>query len=72
MRVSRVVTVVLSLIVFLLPAGAQTTAGSIVGTVTDPSGAVIGGAGITVTNIDTGIATKTATDNSGNYVVTPL
>src|SRR5215467_14578921 len=51
---------------------AQTTAGSIVGTVTDPSGAVIAGANITVTNVDTNIAVKTTTDASGEYVVTPL
>jgi hypothetical protein len=51
---------------------AQTTSGSIVGTVTDVSGAAVPGAPVTVTNVDTNIATKTATDTSGNYVVTPL
>src|ERR1051325_5706204 len=48
----------------LLPLTAQTTTGSIVGTVTDKTGAVVPGA--------SGIATKTPTDSSGNYVVTPL
>jgi len=62
----------LSLIAVVLPLGAQTTAGSIVGTVTDPSGAVIAGAAITVTNIGTNIAVKTTTDSAGEYVVTPL
>ncbi len=56
----------------LVPLGAQTTSGSIVGTVTDPSGGLIPGATITVTNIDTNIAVKATTDASGNYVVTPL
>ncbi len=51
---------------------AQTTEGSIVGTVTDPSGAVISGAIVTVTNMDTGIAVKATTDAGGAYVVTPL
>src|SRR5690242_208315 len=51
---------------------AQTTSGSIVGTITDPSGAVIGGANITITNVDTNISVKTTTDQAGNYVVTPL
>src|SRR6516164_4692036 len=60
------------LIVFLLPLGAQTTTASIVGTVTDPSAAVIGNAAITVTNLDTNISVKTTTDQAGNYVVTPL
>ena len=65
-------TFVLCLIAFLAPLGAQTTAGSIVGTVSDPSGAVIAGANVTITNIDTNIAVKTTTDASGEYVVTPL
>jgi hypothetical protein len=51
---------------------AQTTTGSIVGTVTDKTSAVVPTATVTVTNVDTGIATKTVTDTSGNYVVTPL
>src|SRR5215475_1186471 len=56
----------------VLPGSAQTTAGSIIGTVVDPTQAVVSNASVTVTNIDTGIATKTVTDSSGNYAVTPL
>ena len=63
---------VLLLVVSLGPLRAQTTAGAILGTVTDPSGGSIAGATITVTNMDTSIAVKGATDGSGNYVVTPL
>ncbi len=59
---------VLCLIVAVVPLGAQTTAGSIVGTVTDPSGAIIAGAAITITNMGTNIAVKTTTDSSGEYV----
>src|SRR5215471_18189002 len=55
-----------------LPLTAQTTTGSIVGTVTDVTGAVVPGAAVTITNVDTGIATKAPTDSSGNYVVTAL
>src|SRR5262245_39324845 len=52
---------------------AQTTTGSIVGTVSDPSGAVVAGATVTVTNEGTGIvAIKTTTDAAGNYVATTL
>ena len=58
--------------VIAMPLGGQTTTGSIVGTVTDPSGAVIGGATVVITNMDTGIAVKTSTDTAGSYVVTPL
>src|SRR5579862_6125161 len=63
---------VLCLIASFSPLSAQTTAGSIVGTVTDPSGAVIAGANITITNMGTNIAVKTTTDTAGEFVVTPL
>jgi hypothetical protein len=61
--------------IFLLACGAgraQTTAGSIVGLVTDASGAAVPHATVTVTNMGTNIAVKTTTSTSGNYVVTPL
>ena len=67
-----VLVLVLCLFVSLAPLSAQTTTGSIVGTVTDPSGAVIAGANVTVANMDTGISMKTSSDSTGNYVVTPL
>ena len=51
---------------------AQTTTGSIVGTVTDTSGGILSNAGVTVTNMDTNISVKTNTDAAGNFVVTPL
>jgi hypothetical protein len=60
------------LIASFSPLRAQTTAGSIVGTVTDPSGAVIAGAVVTITNMGTNIGVKTKTDAAGEYVVTPL
>ena len=43
------------------------TTGSIFGTLKDPSGAVIPGAQVTVTNISQGIQTKTTTDDKGVY-----
>jgi hypothetical protein len=48
-------------------AKAQTITGSVNGTVTDPSGAVIPNAKVTATNVDTGIATATTTNNDGVY-----
>lgn len=48
---------------------AQTITGSVRGTVTDPSGAVVAGAKVAVTNIGTGVTTRTATDKSGLYNV---
>ena len=35
---------------------AQRTTGTLVGTVTDPTGAILPGAEITVTNVDTGVS----------------
>src|SRR4051812_40613471 len=58
--------------VFVFRIVAQSTTGSIVGTVTDPSGALVPGATITVTDMGTNSETRTTTDQSGNYVVTPL
>ncbi len=46
---------------------AQTITGSIRGTVTDPSGAVIAGASVTATNVSTGVNTRTLTDKDGEY-----
>jgi len=53
----------------LLPAGAQSTVatGSIQGTVTDPNGAVVPNASITITNQSTGQTSKLTSSSSGNY-----
>ncbi len=48
------------------------TTGSIFGTLKDPSGAVIPGATITVTNTAQGIQTKTVTDEKGAYTFPSL
>src|SRR6185369_1421388 len=69
---SKITRIAFCLALAFLPAMAQTTTGSIVGTVTDKTGAVVPGAALTVTNIDTGSSNKTITDSSGNYAVTPL
>jgi hypothetical protein len=50
----------------------QTTYGSLTGTVTDQSGAVIPNASITVTNEATGIQRSTTTSTAGVYVVPNL
>jgi len=48
-------------------ATAQTITGSIRGTVTDPSGAVIANANVTATNVATGVTARTITNGSGLY-----
>jgi len=61
----------IGVIAVLLCAGivsqAQTITGSVNGTVTDPSGAVIPNAKVVATNVDTGVATDTTTNNDGIY-----
>src|SRR5450631_1973683 len=61
---------VLFLAVFAVPAFAQEA--TIVGTVTDPSGAAVPNVSITVTNADTGIARALTTSSDGQYVVPDL
>ena len=51
---------------------AQTTFATITGTVTDSSGAVIRGAAVTATNVETSVATKTTTNDDGVYTVAQL
>jgi Carboxypeptidase regulatory-like domain/TonB dependent receptor len=57
---------------FASSAAAQTTFGSIMGTVTDPSGAVVPGAAVTVTNAGTGAIRRVTTNPSGVFNVPDL
>jgi hypothetical protein len=45
---------------------------TIVGTVTDPTGSVIPNASITITNVETGVARSTTSNQAGQYVVPDL
>jgi hypothetical protein len=51
---------------------AQAVYGSIQGTVTDPSGAAVNGAKVTVTSQTKNVSTETTSNESGNYSVTHL
>ena len=46
--------------------------GTIQGTVTDPSGAIVAGATVTATNVDTGVQTIRKTTDAGFFVLSPL
>ena len=60
------------LVLAVCPAVGQDTTGKIVGIVSDPSGAVVAGAKVTVTNTGTQIAHQTVTDKQGYYQVLEL
>jgi Carboxypeptidase regulatory-like domain/TonB-dependent Receptor Plug Domain len=65
----------ISLVFVLLAAvslSAQTFRGTILGTVTDPSGAVLPGAKVTVKNTGTGIERTTETSADGSYALSEL
>ncbi len=52
-----------------LTATAQTVTGSVRGTVTDSSGAIVAGASVTATNSATGVQTKDTTNQAGEYSI---
>ena len=58
--------------VLACPAVAQIESGTFVGTVHDASGAVVSGAVVTVTNVETNVAHKTTTNEQGEYNVSHL
>src|SRR5437763_8418612 len=64
----------MSAVVLLFSAtlNAQVDTGSITGTVKDPSGAVIGGAKVTLTNEGTGASLSTTTGPDGTYKFAPV
>jgi len=53
-------------------ASAQTDQGTIIGIVTDTSGAVVSGARVTLTSVDTGFTLTRQTDPSGVYTFSPI
>lgn len=61
------------ILIFCAPVSfAQVDTGTISGTVKDPQGAVIPGAKVMVTNVDTASTVVTTTRTDGTYIVTPL
>jgi hypothetical protein len=66
-------TVLLAALVLLFAAQAVAQSeATIVGTVTDPSGAAVANANITITNLDTGLSRTMNTSGDGQYVVPDL
>jgi len=77
MRQARIATLhaccLLAVLVFFAPRiAAQGLFGTVSGVVTDPSGAVVPGAAVKVTNIQTNVVTTLTTNNVGAYNATSL
>src|SRR5437667_5423225 len=68
----RNLTVVVCLLFFALCAFAQTDRGTLTGTVSDPSGAVIPGASIEARNVQTGAMYQAGSSETGNYTLAQL
>lgn len=51
---------------------AQAVSGNLIGTVTDPSGALVSGAKVSITSVAKGFSVTTTTNESGNYSQTQL
>ena len=72
-RLQTLSTIFISMFLALAtPLWAQKDAGAIVGSVRDPSGAVVTGAKVTVTDVDRGQSFSATTNESGEYVASPL
>jgi hypothetical protein len=63
----RIVVVLSILLAFGSSVFAQTSKGFVVGTVTDPNGAVIVGANVKITNISTGVSRETVSASDGSF-----
>src|ERR1700727_71330 len=69
---STFVASICAVILFCLPASSQTTAGRVLGTVSDPSGAAVAGARVLLTDTQRGESRTLTTDDSGGYVAPEL
>ena len=67
MKCRLVLVLIASAVVLSSLVSAQTYQGRILGSVTDPSGAVVSGAKVTITNTATGISRTLTTNASGDY-----
>lgn len=63
----RLIVLALAVLLAAPLAFSQQVFGSIYGTVTDPSGAAIADAKVTITDVDKGTSSDVTTDSSGNY-----
>ena len=69
MRMWRIGAAVIGTLLLASALQAQVATGTILGNVTDTSGAAVPGATVTATNVDTQFSRSTATDESGQYAL---
>ncbi|MCI0403399.1 MAG: carboxypeptidase-like regulatory domain-containing protein, partial [Acidobacteria bacterium] len=67
-RTRFTVALLAAVLCFAAGAQAQVTTGTVAGTVADPTEAVISGATVTLTSLDTGVERTQLTDATGNFV----
>jgi hypothetical protein len=65
--IGRIACAAIGAMLLATPLGAQVATGTILGTVTDTSGAAVPGAEVTATNLDTQFSRSTTTDVQGQY-----
>jgi len=61
--------ILLASLLWTLPSLAQEYRATLLGMVTDPSGAVVAGARVAATNLETGVPSRTEANREGNYLV---
>src|SRR5690349_17993244 len=71
-RMSALLLLLATLVGMRVSVFAQTTTGTILGTVKDQTGAVLPGANITIRNVETGITRTSVTGDRGEYRVPAL
>lgn len=69
---ARFFLIACALFVFLLPLHAQKITGTISGVVTDPTGAVVANATVTITNVATGLSRTATSSEVGEYTAPDL
>src|SRR4051794_21219216 len=62
-------TALMACVVTLTPLAAQDARGTILGRVTDPTGAIVAGAKVDAVNADTGVHSATTSNSAGDYIL---
>ena len=68
----KVLAMLAATVLLTTVAQAQVDTGSVIGTISDPSGAVVNGAKVTLTNVGNGIALSTTTGSDGVFKFSPV